>query len=73
MNEEIAQLGVQLIQLGQIVGVGGVGSTQITLHHGHAIGCEGSRFVRAYGRRVAHCLTGVQMTNQIIILKWHDI
>ena len=67
----MTQLGVELAQLGQVVGIVGVNATQIALNHGHAVGGQGSRLVRTYSRRVAHCLTSVQVANQIIVLQNH--
>lgn len=43
-------------------------AAKIALDHCHSVGGKGARLVRADGRRITHSLTGVQVTNQVIVL-----
>lgn len=69
MDEEVSQPGVEVTYLGQVVWIVKVTATEVALHHGHAVGGQGPCLVRTDGCRVAHRLTGVQMTNQIVVLQ----
>lgn len=38
------------------------------LHHSHAVGGEGAGLVRADGRGIAHRLTCIQMSYEVVVL-----
>lgn len=40
----------------------------IGLHYGHTVGGEGAGLVGADGRGVAHCLAGIQVAHQVVVL-----
>lgn len=65
MDQEVEDLGGQ--------GAGGrnlfvVGVPEVGLDHGHPVGGERARLVRADGRGIAHGLAGVQVADQVVVL-----
>ena len=42
--------------------------TSISLHHSHSVGGQGASLIRADGSGIAHGLTCIQVTNQVVIL-----
>lgn len=70
VNKKMTQFGIELIQLRQVVGVVEVVTTEIALDHRHSIGGESTCLVRTDSCSIAHCLTSVQVANQIVILQF---
>ena len=48
--------------------LGAVVTCDVGLHHRHAVHGERARLVGADGRRVAHCLAGVEVPDQVVVL-----
>lgn len=43
-------------------------TTDVTLYGGHSVRRQGARLVRTNGGSIAQCFTGIDMSNQIVIL-----
>ncbi len=69
MNEQMAELSIDLVQMGQVVLIRGVSPAQVALDNGHPIGRQGASLIRADGCRVAHGFAGVQVSDQVVILQ----
>lgn len=56
VDERVQHFRIHLVRVWDLVEVL---VARVGLHHGHAVGSEGARLVRANGRGIAHGLTGI--------------